>query len=103
MSGPSPFSSLLTPQNITIALIAVNFFTFTSFWLDKRQAQMGAQRTRESTLLWMAFFGGTPGAYWARSLFRHKTRKQPFSSNLHSIAFLQISAIGGWIGWQFTG
>jgi uncharacterized membrane protein YsdA (DUF1294 family) len=103
MSGPSLFSSLLTPQNITVAFIAVNFFAFTSFWLDKRQAQMGARRTRESTLLWMAFLGGTPGAYCGRRLFRHKTRKQPFSNNLHTIALLQISAIGGWIGWQFAG
>lgn len=98
----SPFlASLLTLQNITVALIAINFFTFTSFWLDKRQAQMGARRTPESTLLWMAFLGGTPGAYFSRRLFRHKTRKQPFSNNLHTIAFLQISAISGWMGRQF--
>jgi uncharacterized membrane protein YsdA (DUF1294 family) len=51
----------------------------------------GAQRRRiaESTLLTLALLGGTPGTYAGRALFRHKTRKQPFSRRLHTIAVVQ--------------
>ncbi|GAA3529440.1 DUF1294 domain-containing protein [Nocardioides daeguensis] len=45
---------------------------------DKRAAQRGAWRTRESTLHLVALLGGWPGALAGRRLFRHKTRKQPF-------------------------
>jgi uncharacterized membrane protein YsdA (DUF1294 family) len=50
-------------------------------------------------LLTWAFLGGTFGAYAGRALFRHKTRKQPFSSYLHQTAILQAFAAalaGGW-------
>ncbi len=91
-----------TPANITTALIAVNFFAFAAFGIDKAKAERGGWRIRESTLLWLAFMGGTPGAYAGRHLFRHKTRKQPFSGQLLAIALLQVAAIG-WIGWHVTG
>jgi uncharacterized membrane protein YsdA (DUF1294 family) len=64
------------------------------------KAEAGRWRVAESTLLMLAFLGGTPGAYAGRSIFRHKTRKQPFSSQLHSIAMLQgvaLAAGGGWM------
>ena len=55
-----------------------------------------------ATLLQLAFFGGTPGAYAGRALFRHKTRKQPFCANLHAIAGLQVIAGGmGLAYWRF--
>ena len=38
----------------------------------------------------LVLIGGTPGAYAGRALFRHKTRKQPFSARLHTIAVFQI-------------
>ena len=52
------------------------------------------RRTPESTLLWLAALGGTPGAFAARHVFRHKTRKQPFSTVLMVIAALQVAGIG---------
>ena len=91
--------SLLTPANVATALLAVNFLAFASFGLDKIQAERGMRRTRESTLLWLAFLGGTPGAYAGRSAFRHKTRKQPFSSQLHAIATLQAVGLGAGLWW----
>jgi uncharacterized membrane protein YsdA (DUF1294 family) len=42
-------------------------------------------------LVW-AFFGGSIGAYAGRAVFRHKTRKQPFSSHLHQTAILHAIA-----------
>lgn len=75
------------------ALIVVNLVTFCTFGWDKICAENGAWRISEETLLLWAFFGGTPAAYLARSAFRHKTRKQPFSNHLHTIAILQAALI----------
>ena len=90
---------LLTPANLTTALIAVNFAAFAAFGIDKAKAEAGAWRIAESTLLWLALLGGTPGAYAGRSAFRHKTRKEPFNSQLFSIAVLQALGLGGLMGW----
>ena len=54
-------------------------------------------------MLLFAFLGGTLGAYAGRSLFRHKTRKQPFNSHLFQIAVVQMLALGGLIGWWLSG
>jgi uncharacterized membrane protein YsdA (DUF1294 family) len=54
---------------------------------------------QETTLLLLALLGGTAGAYAGRALFRHKTRKQPFSNDLFAIAVLQAAGVGAWIGW----
>lgn len=85
--------ALVTRANIATALIAVNFLAFAAFGIDKARAERGAWRISEGTLLRLALFGGTPGAYAGRALFRHKTRKQPFSDTLFAIAALQI--VGG--------
>ena len=68
----------------------LNFLAFAAFGIDKAKAEAGAWRISEGTLLQLAFFGGTPGAYAGRALFRHKTRKQPFCDNLRAIAVWQI-------------
>ena len=84
-------------------LVLVNLHTFAAFWFDKRAALRGMWRTPESSLLMGAFLGGTPGAFLARRVFRHKTRKQPFVGQLKTIAFLQIVGIGGAVGWYAGG
>ncbi len=91
--------ALATPANIVTALIAVNFVTFAAFGIDKTRAERGVWRISEGTLLRLAFLGGTPGAYAGRAVFRHKTRKQPFCANLHTIAALQIIALAGLAVW----
>ena len=96
---PTPFDTPLTPPNLATAFIALNFIAFAAFGLDKAAAEGGRRRIAEATLLGWAFLGGTPGAYAGRALFRHKTRKQPFSSQLHLIAILQgvaLAVAGGW-------
>ena len=93
---------LLTPTNLAFALIALNFVTFAMFGIDKAKAEAGAWRVAESTLLMLALLGGTLGAYAGRALFRHKTRKQPFGSQLFAIAVLQVLALGGLLGWQIS-
>lgn len=86
---------------IFMALAAINLVTLALFGLDKALARGRRRRVRESTLLWLALIGGTPGAYAGRRLFRHKTRKEPFSSRLLGIAVLQAVAIGAVSVWSF--
>ncbi len=50
---------------------------------------------READLLLLALIGGSPAALLARRLFRHKTRKQPFSTLLLLIVAMQIGAPTG--------
>ena len=76
-------------------LLAVNLLAMWSFWDDKRRARLGARRIRESDLLGLALIGGSAGALVARRLFRHKTRKEPFSTHLLLIVALQVGAAFG--------
>ncbi|MCB2047726.1 MAG: DUF1294 domain-containing protein [Novosphingobium sp.] len=71
------------------ALLAINAFTALRFWQDKRASLRGQRRVSEADLLGLALIGGTPGAYFARHRFRHKTRKEPFSGRLRVIAVVQ--------------
>jgi uncharacterized membrane protein YsdA (DUF1294 family) len=89
-------AALLTPANIASAIIIINVWTFMLFGIDKMKAERGSWRVSEASLLSAAFLGGTIGAYAGRAIFRHKTRKQPVTGNLHSIAGLQLltAAIG---------
>jgi uncharacterized membrane protein YsdA (DUF1294 family) len=93
-----PLASPEMLANLSTALVAINFFAFAAFGIDKMKAEAGRWRVEESTLLALALLGGTPGAYAGRAAFRHKTRKQPFSNRLHAIAALQVLALGGGIG-----
>jgi uncharacterized membrane protein YsdA (DUF1294 family) len=76
-------------------LVLVNLWTVVRFWQDKQRAMAGDRRISESDLLGLALIGGSPGALLARRLFRHKTRKEPFSTQLWVIVALQVgTAIG---------
>jgi uncharacterized membrane protein YsdA (DUF1294 family) len=98
-----PVAQLLTPANLATAFIAMNFIAFAAFGIDKMKAEAGTWRVPEDRLLMLAFLGGTLGAYAGRAVFRHKTRKQPFSSNLHTIAVLQVLGLGALILWMARG
>jgi uncharacterized membrane protein YsdA (DUF1294 family) len=78
-----------------LLILAVNGWTMIRFWQDKRRACAGARRIPESNLLGLALIGGSPGALLARRLFRHKTRKEPFSTHLLLICALQLGALIG--------
>lgn len=83
---------------IILAILAVNAATFVSFWRDKVYAINGRRRIPEADLLKLALIGGTPGAFLARHMFRHKTRKEPFSTYLQLIAVIQLGGlIGFWL------
>ena len=79
------------------ALLALNLLTILAFWQDKMRAVAGERRIPEAELLGLAIFGGSPGALLARQIFRHKTRKQPFSTHLFLIVALQAGALIGFL------
>lgn len=78
-------------------LALINLWTILRFWQDKQRAMGGERRISESDLLGLALIGGSPGALLARRLFRHKTRKEPFSTQLFVIVVMQIGAIIGFV------
>ena len=77
------------------AVVLVNIWTILRFWQDKQKARAGERRVPESSLLGLALIGGSPGALLARRVFRHKTRKEPFSTQLLVIVALQIGTVIG--------
>jgi uncharacterized membrane protein YsdA (DUF1294 family) len=88
---------------IALYVIAVNLLAFAAFGIDKKQAELGVRRTSEAALLGWALAGGTAGAFAGRAAFRHKTRKQPFSSQLHGILILQLAAVAFAVTWFALG
>ena len=80
---------------VAMWLAVINALSVLAFWIDKRIARQGGRRVSESNLLTLALLGGSPGALFARQRFRHKTRKQPFSSQLITICVMQ--AVGAMV------
>ena len=88
-----------------VYLGVLNLLTFAIFGFDKAAAADRRPRVPERVLLTLAALGGSPGALLARPVFRHKTRKQPFSAWLALIVFVQAAAlvVGAAIGWSRRG
>ena len=63
---------------ILLLLAAVNLRAFALYGIDKLKAKKGAWRIPESTLLLVAFLGGSLGALLGMELFRHKTKHAKF-------------------------
>lgn len=80
-----------------LALITINLWTMLRFWQDKAWARQGERGIPEADLLGLAVISGTPGALLARHLFRHKTRKQPFSTYLYLIGVVQLGLVAGFL------
>ena len=78
-----------------VLFLIINMITVAAFAIDKRRSSTGAWRVPEPRLLWFAALGGSPGAFWARGRYRHKTRKQPFVGRLQLIAMVQVGVVAG--------
>ena len=71
----------------------LSLYTLMIYGLDKRAATHQQSRTPENTLHLLSLAGGWPGALIARPLFRHKTRKQPFTGIFWCTAVVSASAL----------
>ena len=78
---------------LVAALVALSIITLLFYGWDKRAAVKSKPRTREDTLHLLALTGGWPGALIARPLFRHKTRKQPFTGIFWATAICNAAAV----------
>lgn len=79
-----------TATALLIIFLLVNMVTFCLFWWDKGAARDGGWRVSEARLLQFAFLGGSLGALAAQRLLRHKTRKEPFRTQLTAILILHV-------------
>lgn len=78
-------------------LLWVNAVSFLQMIADKRRAEVGDWRYSEGRLLgWMAL-GGAPGGWMASRLVRHKTRKQPFATQMRMLGIFWVGTAGLWL------
>ncbi|RZJ36750.1 MAG: DUF1294 domain-containing protein [Chryseobacterium sp.] len=74
-------------------LILITLLTFLAFGWDKRLAKNGKQRLAESVLLILTFIGGTFGALFGITFFKHKSAKKAFILKLILVVALQLALI----------
>ena len=74
-------------------LIVINAITFITYGIDKWKARKNKWRIPESTLLLLAVFGGSIGAFLGMRVWRHKTMHKEFKYGIPSILVLQIGLL----------
>ena len=70
----------------------LNLFSFAMYGFDKGKAAMSKWRISEKTLLLLALFGPF-GAYAGMMVFRHKTKKKPFTWFVPTATLLHVIVI----------
>lgn len=86
---------------IAAGLLAVNLVTLLTYGFDKLRARGGrGERVPERTLHALALAGGSPAAWIAQRLFRHKTIKPEFQRVFRAIVITQALAIGIYLAWR---
>ena len=90
---------------VPLWLLFINGFGWFAMAIDKRRAiieiSQPVDRMPEATLLLIAAAGGSPAIYAAQQKLRHKSRKQPFATQLLLLIGLQMGAIIGLLLWPF--
>jgi len=89
------FHQSYMPLSIPAAYGGASLVLFVMYWIDKRAAQRGGQRTAENTLHLFELCCGWPGALMAQQVFRHKTRKGSYQF----VFWLAVLANLGALGW----
>ena len=77
-------------QHLLLYLLLINALGFALMYIDKKKAQLGHWRIRESTLLTVAIAGGSVGTMVGMRLFRHKTKHLKFTLGVPVILVLQV-------------
>jgi uncharacterized membrane protein YsdA (DUF1294 family) len=71
-------------------LLTFNLLTFIIYGIDKFKAKKSKWRIPESTLLLLAVFGGSIGAWLGLQVWRHKTQHKKFYIGIPMILTLQV-------------
>ena len=82
-----------TTATLFVIFLLFNVVTFCLYWWDKEAARDGHWRVSEARLLQFAFLGGSLGAFAAQRLLRHKTRKEPFRTQLMAILIIHAALV----------
>ena len=77
--------------------LLVSLLTFFVYGFDKKAAETGRWRTKESTLHLLSLIGGWPGAWCAQRVFRHKVRKAGFMTVYWATVLAHITAVAAWV------
>ena len=78
---------------LLIFITALNAVTFLVYGIDKLKARKNKRRIPESTLLLLAAFGGSIGAWLGMRVWHHKTMHRKFKYGVPLILFLQIALL----------
>ena len=84
-------------RHVWICLGLVNVATVVAYGFDKAAARRGWRRIPETMLPLLALAGGTPAAFLAQRLLRHKTRKLRFQIIYWLTAAAQAGALVVWL------
>ena len=74
-------------------LITINAITFIAYGIDKWKAYKNKWRVQETTLLLLAVFGGSIGAFLGMKVWHHKTMHKKFKYGIPFILILQIGIL----------
>ena len=83
-------NNIFSIKNVVIYLLTINVITFLAMLIDKKKAEKGRWRIKESTLLTLALIGGSIGEVLGMYVFRHKTKKTRFFIGVPVMLVLQI-------------
>ena len=87
----------MTPKIYLLIYLGLTvFFSFIAliaYFRDKKLAVKGKERTKEKTLLFLAVFFGSIGAFLGRILAHHKTDKGYFSIVIYFSMLMQAATI----------
>ena len=75
---------------LLLYLLLINALGLILMRIDKKKAQLGRWRIRESTLITVAVLGGSVGTMLGMNLFRHKTKHLKFTMGIPAILAVQI-------------
>jgi uncharacterized membrane protein YsdA (DUF1294 family) len=78
------------PLFVLAIYAATSLLAYILYWVDKRAAENGTQRTPESSLQLLSLAGGWPGGLFAQRIFRHKSTKKSFQFVYWVTVFLNI-------------
>ncbi|MGX9721341.1 DUF1294 domain-containing protein [Stenotrophomonas acidaminiphila] len=90
------------PLKVTLAYAAMGTLSFFAYAFDKKAADNGQWRTRESTLHAFDLLCGWPGGLLAQQAFRHKTRKISFQLGFWTSAIVNCAALYWLLPWLGT-
>lgn len=82
------------PRLILWLYAGVSAIAFIAYAIDKSAARNNRWRTQESTLHFLGFVGGWPGALLAQQVFRHKSQKKSFREIMWLTVVLNCAGLG---------